>query len=97
MLIINCSSTHRVTTLWKCVEIFWRRTEVPRMAKKRKTANPRNGSALNEGMHACSACAGDYEDPDRTAWAADEMDHDAADGERDAARGDVTEEFPAED
>lgn len=26
---------------------------------------------------ACSACAGDYEDPDRSAWAADEGDDDA--------------------
>jgi hypothetical protein len=23
-------------------------------------------------MRACSACAGDYEDPDRTAWPADD-------------------------
>ena len=26
-------------------------------------------------MSACSACAGDYEDPDRTAWEAEVNDH----------------------
>lgn len=40
-------------------------------------------------MSACSACAGDYEDPDRTAWmAAEEEDEGASRAER--------EEFPAE-
>jgi hypothetical protein len=36
--------------------------------------NPR-GQQVNTGeaMTACSACAGDYEDPDRSAWSADEM------------------------
>ena len=28
-------------------------------------------------MRACSACSGDYEDPDRTAWLADEAESDA--------------------
>jgi hypothetical protein len=28
-------------------------------------------------MRACSACAGDYEDPDRTAWPTDEEEGDA--------------------
>jgi len=44
-------------------------------------------------MRACSACAGDYEDPDRTAWTPD----DAEDEERDGARRAPTEELPAED
>ena len=44
-------------------------------------------------MRACSACAGDYEDPDRTAWTPD----DAEVEERDSARRDSTEEFPAEE
>jgi hypothetical protein len=42
-------------------------------------------------MRACSACAGDYEDPDRTAWTPDDGD----DGEEEQAPG-ATEEFPAE-
>jgi len=44
-------------------------------------------------MRACSACAGDYEDPDRTAWASD----DAEDPEFDGALGATAEEFSAEE
>jgi hypothetical protein len=29
-------------------------------------------------LRACSACAGDYEDPDRTAWDAEEKNDEAA-------------------
>ncbi len=50
-----------------------------------------NGGARE--MRACSACAGDYEDPDRTAWTPDE----AEDEERDGAMRGGTEEFPAEE
>jgi hypothetical protein len=44
------------------------------------------------GMRACSACAGDYEDPDRTAWTPDDAD----DEEREQAPAAGGEEFPAE-
>ena len=44
-------------------------------------------------MRACSACAGDYEDPDRTAWAPVE----AAEAERDDPLDGEREEFPAEE
>ena len=44
-------------------------------------------------LRACSACAGDYEDPDRTAWTPD----DGEDEERDSAKRATTEELPAED
>lgn len=53
--------------------------------------------ALNEErgvgviMRACSACAGDYQDPDRTAWTATEEN----DGEEDDALRAEIEEFPA--
>ena len=40
-------------------------------------------------MRACSACAGNYEDPDRTAWAPD----DGEDEERDGAPRATTEEL----
>ena len=33
---------------------------------------------LAQSLHACSACAGDYEDPDRTAWTPDEEEDDLA-------------------
>jgi hypothetical protein len=44
-------------------------------------------------MRACSACAGDYEDPDRTAWTVDE----ASEAERDDKLDLETKEFPAEE
>jgi hypothetical protein len=44
-------------------------------------------------MRACSACAGDYEDPERTAWTPD----DAEDPEFDGAPSATAEEFPAEE
>jgi hypothetical protein len=45
------------------------------------------------GLCACSACAGDYEDPDRTAWTPDE------DGgeDREEEPGIPGEQFPAEE
>jgi hypothetical protein len=45
-----------------------------------------------QAVSACSACAGDYEDPDRTAWTPDADDDD---GDEYAA-GAVEEEFPAD-
>ncbi len=44
-------------------------------------------------MRACSACAGDYEDPDRTAWGPGEVE----DPEFDGAPSATEEEFPAEE
>ena len=44
-------------------------------------------------MRACSACAGDYEDPERTAWTPDDVE-DPEVGDAPAA---TAEEFPAEE
>jgi len=44
-------------------------------------------------LRACSACAGDYEDPDRTAGMFDEADDEGSDGSHDTS----AEEFPADD
>jgi hypothetical protein len=52
-----------------------------------------NGDGGTNEMRACSACAGDYEDPDRTAWTPD----DGEDEERADAGRASKEEFPAED
>ena len=53
-----------------------------------------NGAAATGKMRACSACAGDYEDPDRTAWpAADDVE----DEEHGIAPQASAEEFPAEE
>ena len=51
-----------------------------------------NGAGVTGAMRACSACAGDYEDPDRTAWTPDD-----ADDEREDEPRATTEEFPAEE
>jgi len=53
----------------------------------------KNGAGVRGAMRACSACAGDYEDADRTAWTPD----DAEDEERDGGPRATTEEFPAEE
>ena len=45
------------------------------------------------GLRACSACAGDYEDPDGRAWAPDESDGDECKDETDH----LADEFPAEE
>ncbi len=52
-----------------------------------------NGAGATSEMRACSGCAGDYEDPDRTAWTPDDEEEDEPGS---APRG-TTEEFPAED
>ncbi len=47
-------------------------------------------------MRACSGCAGDYEDPDRTAWPPDDPRQGTAPTEH-AAADPASEEFPAEE
>jgi hypothetical protein len=54
---------------------------------------PIDGAGATPEMRACSACAGDYEDPDRTAWTPDDPD----DGEREEEPRAAREEFPAEE
>jgi hypothetical protein len=44
-------------------------------------------------MRACSACGGDYEDPKRTAWTADEAGEAGWDDQLDSEM----ERFPAEE
>ena len=51
-----------------------------------------NGAGAAMEMRACSACAGDYEDPDRTAWTPDDEEEE----ERSDAVVGALEEFPAE-
>ena len=52
-----------------------------------------NGAGRANAMRACSACAGDYEDPDRTAWTADEANEPEWDDELNSEM----EEFHAEE
>lgn len=58
--------------------------------RARCSAVPKDRSApLSGNMRACSACAGDYEDPDRTAGPAD-------DEEDSAGQFKAEDEFPEE-
>jgi len=65
----------------------------------RESATPRRADrGRGRVLTACSACAGDYEDPDRTAWPVHEVDEDEAQGdETHDERGAIREEFPAQD
>jgi hypothetical protein len=54
-------------------------------AWKGKLAERRSATRRSE-MSACSACAGDYEDPDRTTWPTEE--------ESEAADGKAASKFP---
>ena len=51
------------------------------------------GATATGKMRACSACAGDYEDPDRTARPPGDGEGEEGDGDTPA----TTEEFPAEE
>jgi len=58
----------------------------------REIRGPEHGGAA-AGQRACSACAGEYEDPERTAWAPDESGGEEREDEADQ----LAEEFPAEE
>ena len=53
----------------------------------------KNSAGEAKEMRACSACAGDYEDPDRTTCAADDVE----DGDGAGATSAKAKEFPAEE
>jgi hypothetical protein len=54
----------------------------------------RGGNSIAAAVHACSACDGDYEDPERTTWIDDE-DEDAEESSGDQAeQGAARERFP---
>ena len=47
----------------------------------------REAATQTNSLAACSACAGDYEDPDRSAWSDDDLDGDEDDdSEHDGAK-----------
>jgi hypothetical protein len=48
-------------------------------------------------VRACSACAGDYEDPERTVWSPDDPVGEEREDEREEKQQGLKEEFPAED
>lgn len=75
--------------LWKSVENApaYSPTDFP-AGRLPGCANLGIGDAFGPPLRACSACAGDYEDPDRTAWppAPAEGDEDAPHGTSDLLR-----------
>lgn len=52
-------------------------------------------SSLGIELYACSACAGDYEDPERTAWGDESLERDEERGDNDAEQL-QRREFPVE-
>jgi hypothetical protein len=63
----------------------------PAGADRESRGRQRGGATAS--LRACSACAGDYEDPDGRAWAPDESGGDEREDETDH----LAEEFPAEE
>ena len=77
-----------------CGKLRQQGAEFPRPVRANGEARLTDGGAgAIAAVRACSACAGDYEDPDRTAWIPDDADA----SECEDALGPAAEEFPAEE
>ena len=91
--VIYVKNNYRVHAVNKCGKLR-RQTDAAAAPSgaRYKAQGTEHGGAM-AGVRACSACAGDYEDPDRTAWTPDE-----AGGEgREEELGIPGEQFPAEE
>lgn len=77
----------------KCGTLWRSEHETADRREMQGAVYPINGMDGEIAMRACSACAGDYEDPGRTAWTPD----DEQDEGRDDTPRATTEEFPAEE
>lgn len=91
-------------SLWKTVDNFsGLRADGLAATRSSQPARAADSSDSRLPLHACSACAGDYEDPDRTAWTPDEGE--GGEGSQDEAQyrrperagsaGVINDEFPA--
>jgi hypothetical protein len=95
----------RCHSLWKSVEDFSGCGINQAAVGSRLELAARAGSAaIPQPLRACSACAGDYEDPDRTAGGTDEEDDEVEtqthlpEGQRECAEYEADangDEFPA--
>ena len=90
--LVNVYSTESATSVENCGKLrqpdlrLWGAAQVySQVFGEGRVCTPR-------AARACSACAGDYEDPDRTAWTPGESDDD----EGKSAPGPSAEGFPAE-
>jgi len=76
----------------KCEKLWRQAQRTAAQYAMRGGVYAKNGAGVTGAMRPCSACAGDYEDPDRTAWTPDSAEDE---GDDDVPRA-TTEEFPAE-
>jgi hypothetical protein len=83
--------------LWKTVQIFCSELRAERLHKRRpEDAVTPPAASLSACLRACSACAGDYEDPERTASGDAREEGRAEDASADDAERSVPrDEFPA--
>jgi len=90
--LVNVYSTESLISVKNCAKP-WRSDLQPWSGQGVSCGMSGDGRVCTQGaVRACSACAGDYEDPDRTAWTQGESDDDeGTSGPRPAA-----DEFPAE-
>src|SRR6476661_3666015 len=90
--------------LWKSVENFSGIGVAGAAERAPRHRRSYNGVEVSQSSQdACSSCAGDYEDPDRTAWTpdAEEIEERLRDGTPDRSlggpkeEGECNDEFPA--
>lgn len=72
--------------MWK-----FREPDGEEIAKRSSVLMNANGNTIQPCLRTCSACPGEYEDPDRTAWSDDAEDDEDQRTRRDAREDD----FPA--
>ena len=74
--VINVYSTELPIPVENCVK-RWPSDLQPWSAAQAHSQVSGDGRVCSQGaIRACSACAGDYEDPDRTAWTSGDSDGD---------------------
>jgi len=77
----------------KCGKVWRREHATPARLGDQDGVYSISGAHGASELRACSACAGDYEDPERTAWTPDEAEEE----ECDSVTSVDTKEFPAEE
>jgi len=93
MLVIHVKNNEGVYAVDNCAKLQSQTGLAADSARAgRKIRGPEQGGAT-AGLRACSACAGDYEDPDRAARSPEESGGEEREDEADQ----LGEEFPAEE
>ncbi len=90
--LVNVYSTELLIDVENCAKLRRPNSWLWGAARAHSQVSNDKKVCMQGAVRACSACAGDYEDPDRTAWTQGESDDDeGTSGPRPA-----TDEFPAE-